>query len=73
MPYGLSSFHKLEGAPLQKLIVVDMDELRTKVKEVYRQVAKRPDGEYHFELGRALAEKLGYDPRVLDGSSFLRS
>jgi ubiquinone/menaquinone biosynthesis C-methylase UbiE len=46
--------------------MVDMNDLRTKVKEVYRQVAQHPEGEYHFELGRPLAEKLGYDPRVLD-------
>jgi ubiquinone/menaquinone biosynthesis C-methylase UbiE len=29
-------------------------------------VAERPRGEYHFELGRPLAERLGYPPEALD-------
>ena len=32
---------------------VDADELEAKVKEMYRQVAELPHGEYHFEMGRA--------------------
>jgi SAM-dependent methyltransferase len=46
---------------------VDVIELEAKVKEIYRQVAEAPHGRYHFELGRPLAERLGYDPAVLDG------
>jgi arsenite methyltransferase len=45
---------------------VDAAELEAKVKSMYRQVAENPAGEYHFELGRALAERLGYPPSVLD-------
>ena len=45
---------------------VDTQELETKVKEMYRQVAEQPDAEYHFEMGRPLAERLGYPPDVLD-------
>jgi len=45
---------------------VDVVELEAKVKEMYRLVAEAPHGRYHFELGRPLAERLGYDPRVLD-------
>jgi arsenite methyltransferase len=45
---------------------VDTQELETKVKAMYRDVAERPRGEYHFELGRPLAERLGYPPEVLD-------
>lgn len=45
---------------------VDTRELEAKVKNMYRDVAERPDGKYHFELGRPLAEHLGYPPDVLD-------
>lgn len=44
----------------------DPKELEAKVKEMYRDVAERPKAEYHFETGRALAERLGYDPADLD-------
>lgn len=46
---------------------VDVDELEAKVKEMYRLVAEAPQGRYHFELGRPLAERLGYDPLILEG------
>jgi SAM-dependent methyltransferase len=46
---------------------VDVDELRGKVKVMYRAVAEAPDGEFHFEMGRALAERLGYPGGELDG------
>jgi arsenite methyltransferase len=45
---------------------VDTRELESKVKDMYRHVAEQPDGDYHFELGRNLAERLGYPPEVLD-------
>ncbi len=45
---------------------VDVDELESKVKHMYRLVAEEPHGAYHFEMGRALAERLGYDPALLD-------
>ena len=44
---------------------VDSRELETKVKDMYRHVAEQPEGKYHFELGRALAKRLGYPPDVL--------
>jgi ubiquinone/menaquinone biosynthesis C-methylase UbiE len=46
--------------------VVDPKELEAKVKEMYRAVAHEPGGNYHFELGRALAQRLGYPPETLD-------
>jgi ubiquinone/menaquinone biosynthesis C-methylase UbiE len=46
--------------------VVDIVELETKVKEMYRQVAEEPTGAYHFEMGRGLAERLGYPGELLD-------
>jgi ubiquinone/menaquinone biosynthesis C-methylase UbiE len=45
---------------------VDAHELETKVKDMYRHVAEQPEGKYHFELGRPLAERLGYPADVLD-------
>ena len=45
--------------------IVDSRELETKVKDMYRHVAEQPEGKYHFELGRALAERLGYPSDVL--------
>jgi arsenite methyltransferase len=40
--------------------LVDAVELRDQVRELYREVAMQPGGEFHFETGRALAERLGY-------------
>ncbi len=45
---------------------VNQTELRGKVKRMYRRVALDPGGEFHFELGRPLAERLGYGPSELD-------
>jgi ubiquinone/menaquinone biosynthesis C-methylase UbiE len=45
---------------------VDRAELEGKVQAMYRDVAQNPHGEFHFEMGRALAERLGYRPSDLD-------
>jgi arsenite methyltransferase len=45
---------------------VDTRELEAKVKDMYRHVAEQPQGRYHFELGRPLAERLGYPAEILD-------
>ncbi len=45
---------------------VNAGELETKVKSMYQQVAENPHGEFHFEMGRALAERLGYPAADLD-------
>ncbi len=45
---------------------LDTEELESKVKEMYRLVAEQPEGKYHFETGRDLAEHLGYPPEDLD-------
>lgn len=45
---------------------VNTAELEQKVKKMYRDVALNPQGEYHFEMGRPLAEKLGYEKASLD-------
>jgi ubiquinone/menaquinone biosynthesis C-methylase UbiE len=45
---------------------VNSFDLETKVKAMYREVAENPHGEFHFEMGRAMAERLGYLPADLD-------
>jgi ubiquinone/menaquinone biosynthesis C-methylase UbiE len=45
---------------------LNTNELETKVKDMYRDVAQNPQGEFHFEMGRRLAERLGYAPADLD-------
>ena len=46
--------------------LVDQDALRQQVQEMYRRVAKDPQGDFHFAMGRPLAEELGYPPADLD-------
>ena len=45
---------------------VDTQELVEKVQQIYRQVAERPQGGFHFEMGRPPAERLGYPSELLD-------
>jgi arsenite methyltransferase len=45
---------------------VDAQELERRVKDVYRAVADHPEATYHFEMGRGLAERLGYPVALLD-------
>jgi arsenite methyltransferase len=46
--------------------LVDAEELELQVKEMYGHVAREEDAALHFEVGRALAEHLGYAPALLD-------
>ena len=45
---------------------LDVERLERAVKTVYSDVARAPGAEYHFEMGRTLAERLGYPPEDLD-------
>jgi len=47
-------------------VAVDTKELEEKVQRMYRAVATEAHGDYHFELGRSLAERLGYPAEMLD-------
>ena len=47
-------------------IAFDPKELESKVKAMYRSVAENPHGEFHFEMGRTMVERLGYSPADLD-------
>jgi arsenite methyltransferase len=45
---------------------LDTTKLEQRVKRMYQEVALEPDHEFHFETGRALAERLGYPADDLD-------
>ena len=44
---------------------LDTEKLQREVKSMYRDVAESSEGEFHFEMGRDLAERLGYAPEDL--------
>ena len=46
--------------------LVDRERLEAEVKAMYRHVARGEEAELHFEVGRGLAEHLGYPGRLLD-------
>ena len=54
------------GAPVPGGVLVDPGQLRTEVREKYREVAADPHREYHFHTGRPLAARLGYPAEVVD-------
>ena len=41
-------------------------DLEQRVKNMYRAVALYPESDFHFEMGRAMAERLGYESPDLD-------
>lgn len=53
-------------SPAQTRQAVDEASLESQVKEMYRKVAVEPEGDFHFEIGRGLTERLGYPPEDLD-------
>jgi arsenite methyltransferase len=44
----------------------DTGALRDEIRAMYRDVAREPGGDYHFEIGRSLALRLGYPSEWLD-------
>jgi ubiquinone/menaquinone biosynthesis C-methylase UbiE len=48
------------------IATVDRAALENKVKSMYSDVAANPHGEFHFEMGREMAERLGYPAADLD-------
>ena len=46
--------------------LVDAERLEAEVKDMYRRVAGGGDPELHFDVGRAVAEPLGYPAALLD-------
>jgi len=51
---------------LEQTKKVNQQDLEKRVKDMYKKVALHPEVEYHFEMGRKLAERLGYPGEVLD-------
>jgi ubiquinone/menaquinone biosynthesis C-methylase UbiE len=47
------------------MATLDVGDLEGKVQQMYRQVAEQPHASYHFEMGRALAQRLGYPEDLL--------
>ena len=45
---------------------LDTGDLESRVKSMYEQVALTPEQQFHFEIGRGLAERLGYPAQDLD-------
>lgn len=45
---------------------VNQQDLELRVKDMYKKVALHPEVEYHFEMGRKLAERLGYPSKTLN-------
>jgi len=51
---------------MSTMTTFDPKELEAKVKAMYKSVAEDPHGDFHFEMGRTMAERLGYAPADLD-------
>ena len=47
---------------------VDAADLERRVKEMYTRVAETPEGSFHFEMGRAMARRLGYTEAELNAA-----
>ena len=47
-------------------VAVDTETLREEVRDKYRKVAADPTAQFHFQTGRPLAAKLGYNAAVVD-------
>ncbi len=45
---------------------VDQKDLELRVKDMYKKVALHPEVEYHFEMGRKLADRVHYPSSTLD-------
>src|SRR5262245_11918561 len=48
--------------------VVDAVDLERRVKDMYTRVALDPQGQFHFEIGRTMARRLGYSDEELDAA-----
>ena len=57
---------KVRAEQLDARSLVDGERLEAEVKAIYRRVARGEAAELHFEVGRGLAEHLGYPSALLD-------
>jgi arsenite methyltransferase len=51
---------------LDATALVDTERLEAAVKDMYRHVARGDEAQLHFEVGRGVAERLGYPRELLD-------
>jgi ubiquinone/menaquinone biosynthesis C-methylase UbiE len=58
---------RLEEADMSRTLV-DAADLERRVKDMYTQVALDPQGRFHFEMGLAMARRLGYTDAELDAA-----
>ncbi len=56
----------MDSSNISSEVSVDKLKLENKVKSMYTDVAENPDGDFHFEMGRDLALRLGYRDNELD-------
>jgi arsenite methyltransferase len=62
----MASFKREDPSMSTQTRELDITDLEQRVKRMYEEVALEPEGEFHFETGRALAERLGYPAAGLD-------
>lgn len=48
--------------------VVDAADVERRVKDMYTKVALEPQAQYHFDMGRAMASRLGYTDEELNAA-----
>src|SRR5215218_1087753 len=66
-PSTADEMSQAEALPqLDASSLVDGERLEAEVKDMYRHVAREDEAELHFEVGRGLAEHLGYPRELLD-------
>lgn len=46
--------------------MIDLQQLRGYISDMYSDVARFPRGDFHFPTGRPIMERLGYAPELLD-------
>src|SRR4029078_10309901 len=63
---GRHDLQLLTAMSTMRTQALDTKELEQRVKGMYQEVSRDPHGEFHFETGRTLAERLGYSPADLD-------
>ncbi len=56
----------MKNTSIQEHTSVDTKDLERRVKDMYKKVALHPEVQYHFEMGRNLAERLGYPAKKLN-------
>jgi len=56
----------MSAQPVTTVQTLDQVSLELQVKDMYSKVATAPHGNYHFEMGRPLTERLGYAPEDLN-------